>query len=71
MYWKLDDLGYLLQDYCKEGNFGFQLLFIEEIKLIGSNQGTKGYALAYIEGRLGKAKTAEDGLYHFLLAVFT
>ena len=28
------NLGSLLQVYCKEGNFGFQLLFIEEIRLI-------------------------------------
>ena len=34
MNWKLDNLGSLLQVYCKEGNFGFQLLFIEEIRLI-------------------------------------
>ena len=35
--------------------------------LFGSNHGTIGYALAYIEGRLGKAQTVKDGLYHFLL----
>ena len=34
MYWKLDNLGSLLQDYCKEGNLGFQFLFVEEIRLI-------------------------------------
>ena len=26
MYWKLDNLGSLLQDYCKEGNLGFSVV---------------------------------------------
>ena len=32
MCWKLNNVGSLLQDSCKEGNSGFQLLSFEELK---------------------------------------
>ena len=46
-------------------------MLIEEIRLFQLKTGTRVYALAYSEGRLGKAQTSKDGLYHFLSAVFT
>ena len=47
------------------------MLFIEEIRLIWLKSGTKEYAEAYFESGLKKAQAAKDGLYHFLLVVFT
>ena len=46
-------------------------MLIEEIRLFQLKTGTRVYALAFSEGRLGKAQTSKDGLYHFLSAVFT
>ena len=48
------------------------MLLFEEIKyFFGSKQGTKVYAFAYKESRFEEAKTSKDGLYHFLLVIFT
>ena len=46
-------------------------MLLEEISHFGSKHETRVYALAYNEGRLEKVQTSKNGLYHFLLVVFT
>ena len=53
---------------------GFQVsncCYLKKLGIFGSKHGTRVYAFAYNEGRLEKVQTSKDGLYHFLLDVFT
>ena len=51
------------------GGLGFSLAYFEDMALIGSNSGTKVYALAYEQGWLEWPKRSKNGLYHLLSAV--
>ena len=45
--------------------------YLKKLGIFGSKHRTRVYAFAYNEGRLEKVPTSKDGLYHFLLVVFT
>ena len=55
-------------------NEGFQdsnCCYLKKLGIFGSKHGTRVYTFAYNEDRLENAPTSKDGLYHFLLVVFT
>ena len=51
------------------GGLGISLAYFEGMVLLGSNFGTKVYALAYEEVWLEWPKRSKNGLYHLLSAV--
>ena len=51
------------------GGLGFSLAYFENMVLLGSNSGTKVYALAYELGWLEWPNRSKNGLYHLLSAV--
>ena len=53
---------------------GFQVsncCYLKKFGNFGSKHGTRVYAFAYNEGRFENVQTSKDGLYHFLIVVFT